>query len=147
MQEPVDVEGAQPGQLHAVCCCMQAAHVPAYGVPVHVPVPVPPSVRAVPENNVGALGVMAAIDGQQICPGQSLPLAQLFWQVEAQSPLQHTLPLEQSESTMHVFGQLVDCMQTPPTASPGSAFAAEVQQTSPPAVLQSELPVHDDGHS
>ena len=126
---------------------MQAAHVPAYGVPVQVvPPEVPPSF-AVPANNVGAFGVMAVIEGQQIWPGQSLPLVQVFWQLDAQRPLQHTVPLEQSESTMHDLGQLADCMHTPLTASPGSAVAAVLQQASPPAVLQSVSAVQDDGHS
>lgn len=132
-----------------MCCCMQAAHVPAYGVPEQVPVGVtPPSdAWAVPENSVGGFGVMASIDGQQIWPGQSLPVLQVFWQLVAHRPLQHTLPLEQSESTMQVFGQVDDVMQTPLTARPGSAFAAVVQQTSPPAVLQSVSAAHDEGHS
>jgi hypothetical protein len=127
---------------------MQAAHVVAYGVPLHVPVGgIPPSDEAVPENNVGGFGVMAAIDGQQIWPGQSLPLVQLFAQLDAQRPPQQTDPLEQSESTMHFFGQLAEAMHTPLTASPGSAFGAVVQQSSPFVVLQSVSAVHDDGHS
>ena len=92
--------------------------------------------------------MIAVSDGQQIWPGQSLPLAQLFGQLVAQRPLQQIDPDDpvQSEFTVQVCGQFAAVTHTPLTARPGSAFAADVQHTVPDAV-QSAFDEHDVGHS
>jgi hypothetical protein len=119
--------------LQALFWDMHCAHDVAVGVPVQV---------RVASKTTGAGGRSCEGALQQICPLQSLLLVQLLGQLAAQSPWQQIGVADdpaQSAEDAHCFGHAVieGFRQTPVVARPGSSRAAEVQQASPLAVLQS----------
>jgi hypothetical protein len=137
---PVPASVPQPG--HAQPLDWHSAHVVKSAVPV----------QAATWKSAGAGGRSDAGDLQQICPVQSLLCSQLLAQVAAQSPLQQIGDVSepaQSEDVVHALGQVADdgLRQMPLVLRFGSRLLAEVQQISPPAVLQSVSPLHPVGHS
>jgi hypothetical protein len=129
--------------LQAVFWDMHCAHVAAVGVPLQV---------RVASKTTGAGGRSCEGALQQICPLQSLLLVQVLGQFAAQRPLQQIgVPDDpaQSAEDEHCFGHAVieGLRHTPVVARPGSSTAAEVQQASPLAVLQSESEEHPVGQS
>jgi hypothetical protein len=137
---PVPASVPQPG--HAQPLDWHSAHVVKSAVPV----------QAETWKSAGAGGRSVAGDLQQICPVQSLLCSQLLAQVAAQSPLQQIGDVRepaQSEDVVHALGQVVDdgLRQMPLVLRFGSRLVAEVQQISPPAVLQSVSALQPVGHS
>jgi hypothetical protein len=103
-------------------------------------------------NSRGADGSSRAGDLQHASRTQSLSCVQTLKQLAAQIPRQQrgvAVSPMQSSDDVHVRGHvaIAGSRHTPRVESAGSTVEAEVQQISPPAVLQSESAEHPVGHS
>jgi len=85
-------------------------------------------------------------DLQQSWPVQSLLCVQVLGQVEAQRPLQHSSPEEESQSAeeLQALGQVsyLGFRHSPDVLRLPSILPTDVQQISPDAVSQSVLEAH-----
>jgi hypothetical protein len=142
-QAPAIADELHPGQLHAPWSDKHCAHVVIVGVPMHV---------GAAWKRCGAGGMISARFGQQSWPEHWLLSVQVLGQLAAQSPWQQMGVDDverQSADVVHALGQAVidGLTHTPETPSAGSSLGAEVQQTSPFAVLQSVSAEHWVGQS